>query len=798
MTKTKRLILIVLTMIVVIRITYICFGCEIDKAQYKSCNVDLTNALEYPCVNLAQRFIGRNDRLYGVDLYFSGVAEERTGTITVQIVSENVLIYQTDIALVNIRNEEWKFVYLNVGLESDREYEIRLTSSDSCVEVPKVMLTTRQEASSEVLESYSAESLLEGEIAIQYRYMLTPAISERLIMSSLWLLLWFVVYLCVLNFDRISNQVGLIYRKFCERVQMEVVILFIELLGCFIILKCSGIDFQYPTQVLFYILSFCAAAKMKEKGNFIHVIADTKVKRIVLIFLYVYAGFALVGQRILIYPLTLKIRLAGIFVFVVAILWFVPVIQTLLYILDRLRISVYSEKRTMSSIHFVVVSLCLLLIPAIYNLYANNPGISSYDTRSCMIYSAHNLHGMSDWHPAFYCMILGGILTVWDSTYAVIIMQYLFWSYVFVELLLYLRKKGMRESVLMIVALLTGINAANFLHLNTIWKDIPYTISLLWGMVLLAKLSFDFEEYSKKWFIYLEMITALVGIFFYRKNGIVPFILISVMMIVIFRRNIRIWFTILVTVALVAVIKGPVYDYFNVQSTDGKGAYIGLGQDILGVYYAKGEVSDGTLAMINIMTSYNNAEYNYTPTWSEQSYDLDVGLETFILNYIDTFIKNPVLMLRAVVAREDVIWDIYAGADSRLNCVNSYGTMDGQKDWNEYYPPRKYNALYTRMSMATDFTADVQWIAAIEWRCGILTLLGIVAFIYAYMCFGMGRYIIIVVPALGQILGLVLSTGWSDFRYFWSLNILNFATILFVLVLRQEAVKESIMYKYKA
>ena len=85
--------------------------------------------------------------------------------------------------------------------------------------------------------------------------------------------------------------------------------------------------------------------------------------------------------------------------------------------------------------------MLILLVPAAYNLFANNPGISSPDTLNSMITNAKNLYGMYDWHPAFYCMVLRGIQKVWDSTYAVILVQYFFYAYVVTELLLYLRKK---------------------------------------------------------------------------------------------------------------------------------------------------------------------------------------------------------------------------------------------------------------------------------------------------------------------------------------------------------------------
>lgn len=56
----------------------------------------------------------------------------------------------------------------------------------------------------------------------------------------------------------------------------------------------------------------------------------------------------------------------------------------------------------------------------------------------------------------------------------------------------------MNDGVLISVAVIFGCNAANFLRLNTIWKDMPYTLSLVWVFAILAKFSLDFEEYKHK------------------------------------------------------------------------------------------------------------------------------------------------------------------------------------------------------------------------------------------------------------------------------------------------------------
>lgn len=403
-----------------------------------------------------------------------------------------------------------------------------------------------------------------------------------------------------------------------------------------------------------------------------------------------------------------------------------------------------------------------------------------------MVRNAHNIRGMENWHPAFYCMVSGLILKVWDSTYAVIFSQYFFWVYVITEGMLYLRKKNVKDIFLLVLAFLLGINAANFLFLNTIWKDIPYALSVVWVLLLLTKLIVDFEEYNRKWYIYIELMIALLGTYFYRKNGMVTFIFIVVSMLVLFYKNLKVWGTVVITIMLIITVKGPVYSYFEVVDTGRWGMYIGLSQDILGVYYAGGEVSEETLQMINVMTDKNNAEYIYNPTWANQSYDLAVEPIEFIKNYLNTFIKNPVTMIRALVDREDMIWDIFEGNESRVSCVNYTGTMDGRLNWNNYYSPRRYNSFYPWMLNFTTYTTMSQWMRVLQWRSGFFTLVGIIAIFLIICKKGIRRYFAIVSPLVGHIFSLLLSTGWSDFRYFWPLNLMNLSILTMSVILLQD------------
>lgn len=788
-TRWKKILFCIIFILVALRIAYIGFAHQVDKKYSWSSATDLSAAREIPCDDLSLTFTSNSNRLNSVELLFNNIGEDKNGSITFSLSNGDTLLYQTNLSLKNINNNEWKRVYINAEIEQGSDYRIFLNANEDCTQIPTVFVV--QNASTEIRNSFSGkdQKLIEGNIAVSFGYLVEPTIFDCLIMILLNLLLLAIAFMFLQNFEKVSGFIKEIYINIMGGgISPSVLTSILEMFGCAVLLNCSGIEFQPQTKIILYAISLLSAIAYDEKIKFVSSLANSPPKKAFLVFLYLYAAFALVGQRIMTYPLRVKITIAGLFVFFVTCLWFVPVMNSVLYGLDVLQKYGFGLQR-MKTISFIILCCIILIIPALLNLYANNPGISTPDTVGTMTDLAKHLHGMYDWHPAFYCMVLRLIQAFSDTTYAVIAVQYFFWTYVMLELLLFLRKRGMNDSILIAVTVFLGLSASNVIHVNTIWKDIPYAYSLLWSVIVLAKMTFERNDGKNRWYIYLEFVIAMVGVCLYRKNGVVPFLLILLAAAIVLRKNVMIRVSCIAALALVMFIKGPVYQYFDVVNSGTHGLYIGLGNDILGVYYAGGEVSNKTLAMITEMTSKNNDEYAYNPTYSKAAYDISVTPVEFVVNYIDTFLKNPVMMIRALIDRQDALWDIYAGQDTILGCVNDTRAMDDNADWRSFYPARRYVAIYPVMSAATAYTASSQWICAIEWRSGLFTLLGLAAFVLVFLQGGKKR-LLIFVPILGQILSLVLSTGWADFRYYWPLNLMNLAVILILVTVRKRTVNK--------
>ena len=552
----QKVLIVIILLIVIGRIGFIAIRGEVDREYINYENYDLSQASEIECKDLTQRFKCNSTRLNSLELIFNNIADDKIGSIVLSIYANEDLIYKASISLANINNYEWKKIYINSKIASSKEYKIAVTSTDDCTQIPNVLIVKKYYAP-EILRSYSLDKEIDGQIAINYGYLRFPSVADRLVMISLGT----CIILAIIQYEYILET----YKKFrgivLQNVKEQTACTALEILTCLVIVGCSGIEFQESTKVVLFAISLIASVNIENKVAYLSEIVDTTWKKTIMIIAYAYAAFSLVGQRIWIYPLNGKLTTAGLTVYICAVIWFIPIIKSMLFYADRVCNRLFNSAERRNQIGFVVRTVLLLIVPAAYNLFANNPGISSHDTVASMVTNAKHLHGMYDWHPFFYSVVLRAITKIWDSTYMVILVQYFFFAYVLTELIMYLRNKGMKDYVLLGVALFSGANAGNYIHLNTIWKDIPYTLSLLWVFVIVVKLVIDNERYKHSWYIYFELIIAMVGTDLYRKNGVVTFIIVAICLIPLMKHNVKILVSIIICVALIGIVNGPLYSY---------------------------------------------------------------------------------------------------------------------------------------------------------------------------------------------------------------------------------------------
>lgn len=771
---SKYGITIILFFAIIISIFILVKNSHIDKKIVFSRDMWELSEQTVACDNISQQFLAADDKLYCVEVTFDNIPSDENGWIDVNVQHNEKDIFLGKIPFNSLKNQMPYIIRLNIPTVRNELYRLNLASNTS-KKIPQIYV-------SEVNKSSESESctrnneIISQELSIRYGYL------SSTVDYKLSILLIIIVVYCILLYFFFAPQVWGRVHKYLSYKIIQIAYIIFQMFCCLMILNLSVINFKSYTKVLMIICSIVFSYNHLKKLEHLMNYIQFRGFRIAIILTNLYIAFALAGSQVFIYPIDLRVSLKDILLFLITLIWCFPVLTSLLYFYNRIKIS-FSLTQKRDKLQIIVISSLLLLIPVLIVLAAFNPGFSSYDTNECLAQYAHNIRNMPDWHPPFYIMILKIIITVWDSTYAVILVQIFFWIYVWEKLFQLLFTRGIHKRYIYMISLIMGLNAAYSVQLCTIWKDIFYAISILWLTVIIAELIFNTEKCIITIRQCIELTAALICVFFFRQNGVVPYVLTLVALFILLRKNKRVVLSLLLSICLVLIIKFPIYHALDVNETQNGGMYIGLSQDIMGVYCSGGDVSEETMEMINVLTRQNNNNFSFVPYWANESYDLNVPITKFIKNYLNTFIHNPLTMTRAIICRQDFLWNIFEGQDAITNCVNYLGTEDGNGEWNTYYPAHKEISISYAVKQYTLALTENQLSNVWIWRVGLHIVLLVLVSLTLFLKQKPKHFILLYIPIIGQIISLMLSTGWADFRYYWPVNLMAMSIMYIITIL---------------
>ena len=591
-------------------------------------------------------------------------------------------------------------------------------------------------------------------------------------------------------------------KKILEIKHINIVAVIIQVLTAVMLTVVMNISGQISITFGFILISVFTGVDFKNKFNYCAKLFDSNRNRFLFFLFWVYTAVALVGNRALFYPVENLLSFKDTIEFILAFFWSFQMILTALFCFGWITERGFrKENAGIGTLKFSLIFILVMAASCVLTLYAFNPGISDTDS-SYSIYFAYHLINCIDWFPPFYYMYLRAIMTVFRSVSAIVICQWCFFTVAGLEAAFLLRKLGIKDAFIFIMAVVIAFNPANFLHLDSIWKDAPYLCSIFWLTVILLKICI-FDRLGEKinGITYVELVLALTGTFFFRKNGIVPVVLTLAAVIIYSRINRKLLVACVSCIAVIIMVRFIVYPAFSVRdykedkSKQGD-AYVGLGQDILGVYYAGGTLSeDGKYIVEGLTNGVEN--YDYNPTYyNDWKSGLNIGFVDFIRCYINTFFKNPLKMINAVFCRNDGIWAIYHGDFGDVVCIDYHGNEDGKTvgganciydingnrvtdEWNDYAHVHKDNKLTEIVSVLTHLSANIELVKIFIWRSGLHVWIMLSAVLWAGT--KKKHMFIVYVPVLGQIISLLLACGWSVFRYYWPINLLSAVLTVFAL-----------------
>lgn len=419
------------------------------------------------------------------------------------------------------------------------------------------------------------------------------------------------------------------------------------------------------------------------------------------------------------------------------------------------------------------VWLCLFSFINILFLIAFNPAITSPDSEDCYYYSKIlGIAPVPSGHTIFYIMFLKLIFSICDSLTFMMLIQIISFAIVFLRGVHILEAIGVRRLWSTIVLYGVGTGISSIVLINTMWKDIPYCIALLWFSLLLIRLVVD-EKNATSLLWQLEFVVSGVLAGMFRYNGVLVVGATGVLLLILYRKKMFVGLSTIICCSLVCVVMPFCFSKYEQIEEPGLKFYA-LANDIGYVYYNEGKISVEAQDIVNDLKSGDDYQFDayYTKMGRENFNDYTV--RSFLPTYLATLKDNPMTMIEGILKRTSVIWNVSLSRFESINGVSYLGESQFVQ-YEGHYPYRINNSVKVWLENIVYTVTNDGIIYVLYWRTGIYTLSMI--FVLLLIVFSYGRfsikYVLPLLPAIFNVLSYVIASGWPDYRYYWPMMIIS-------------------------
>ena len=204
------------------------------------------------------------------------------------------------------------------------------------------------------------------------------------------------------------------------------------------------------------------------------------------------------------------------------------------------------------------------LIMYTVTLLAMWPGQMSSDSVSQWVETETGHFG--DAHLAMLTIMMWLVTRIWHSPTVIPVIQILALTGVTVLVIAKFREFGLSKFFCYLIAIAFPFFPANFLMVTTIWKDVPYTIALLFAFWLLLSLTLSQGTAARSRLWRICFIAAMTIVLFTRHNGILVALSLPIICAIVYRR-IAGRFFITSAIGLIAafyVVKSVFFPFLNI------------------------------------------------------------------------------------------------------------------------------------------------------------------------------------------------------------------------------------------
>lgn len=281
---------------------------------------------------------------------------------------------------------------------------------------------------------------------------------------------------------------------------------------------------------------------------------------------------------------------------------------------------------------------------------------------------------ISNWHPYFHTIFIKIFYVIFHNFTSFIYFRIFIYSLLMMEILFYFYSKGLKLLYVYIIAILFTANPVTGTIMVTMVKDVDFSIVILILMYSMYLILNDFKYFNKNLYNYIIFLFSLIGVAFFRHNGIYVAIIIALIILVYGIKNKRRFLIfILILFSLCSFyIKKPLYNKLKIEAAprnfDIATMIHGFGYLIK---YDKDELSNETYEYLikNVMSEENFKiyydKYNIDAILHYNSVDEKLKIrdkkidKSKIINlYIKQIFKSPISLLKDRIYGTNILWNV--------------------------------------------------------------------------------------------------------------------------------------------
>lgn len=459
---------------------------------------------------------------------------------------------------------------------------------------------------------------------------------------------------------------------------------------------------------------------------------------------------------------------------------FTCIIITRNIVLRLLRYSAQKKSKKMSKDKkiksYLLYSGSCILIWLVYWL-SYYPALMSADSIE-QWKQAKGMTVLLDGHPVVYTLLIRLLASIWDSPAAVALFQIIVMASIVGVTFVYFENRGIKKGVLIVIATLFAILPSNAMMIMCIWKDIPYNLTLIILTFLLMKVVLqDGIILKNKTFISIASIVMAATILF-RHNGMVAIILTIIMLFVVYKKYWKSTAVIaLSTMIIVSIVKGPIYDYLQVDRFENSIVYPPMHQ-ISAVINKGGKISTEDLERLDKIMPLELWKDNYNPYYHDflvfpvykNEYGQDVNLFSEGPRNKDTIMdiwKNMLPNNLGIVTKHQldltsIVWKVNEPKGS-FTLTTQYN-IEANNIGLEIKPVfKKLNRVLTNI---TKYTESNNLLYNMLWRPALPFLISIIFMAVLWRKIGY-KVLLMYMALLGNVVSLMLAIPAQCYRYLY-------------------------------